>query len=224
MLKDIVKRYRGLLHIVAYTYNVLHRNNSWKYSIGSNKILIRGVFLNGVKFKIKGTNNKIIIGEKARLNNCEVILLGNNCTLEIGGGCTIVSNTQFWLQDDNSAIFIGNDFTIESGHIASTEGQKIVIGNDCMFANDIEIRNGDSHSIIDVNTKQRVNPAQSVYIGNHVWLTAHTRILKGSQIAHSCIIGNSSVVSGKLEVANAIYGGMPARLLKENRTWNRYKL
>lgn len=93
-----------------------------------------------------------------------------------------------------------------------------------MFSNDIEIRNGDSHSIIDVNTKQRVNPAQSVYIGNHVWLTAHTRILKGSQIAHSCIIGNSSVVSGKLEVANAIYGGMPAILLKENRTWNRYKL
>lgn len=73
MLKDIIKRYRGLLHIVAYTYNVLHRNNSWKYSIGSNKILNRGVFLNGVKFKIKGANNKIIIGEKARLNNCEVL-------------------------------------------------------------------------------------------------------------------------------------------------------
>ena len=45
---------------------------------------------------------------------------------------------------------MGKDFTMEGGHIASTEGEKIVIGNDCMFSNDIEIRNGDSHTIIDI--------------------------------------------------------------------------
>ena len=93
-----------------------------------------------------------------------------------------------------------------------------------MFSNDIEIRNGDSHSIIDKDTNKRVNYAQSVIIGNHVWLTAHTRVLKGSQIPHSCIIANSCVVSGKLENSNAIYGGIPANLLKENIDWNRYKL
>ena len=223
MLKDIIKKNQRLLYIVAFVYNVLHRNNSWKY-IGSNKIYKKGVFLNKVKFNIRGSNNKIIIGNKARLHNCEIVILGNNCILEIGGGATIVSNTQFWLQDDASSIIIGENFTIESGHIASTEGQNITIGNDCMFSNDIEIRNGDSHSIVDKDTNKRVNYAQSVIIGNHVWLTAHTRVLKGSQIPHSCIIANSCVVSGKLENSNALYGGIPAKLLKENIDWNRYKL
>lgn len=143
--------------------------------------------------------------------------------MEIGGGNTIVSNTQFWLQDDNSTIVVGKDFTMEGGHIASTEGEKIVIGNDCMFSNDIEIRNGDSHTIIDITEQRRTNYAQPVVIGNHVWLTAHTRVLKGSRIAHSCIIANSAVVSGILEKSNTIYGGLPAKPLKEGIDWDRYK-
>ena len=223
--EDIIKKNPRMMDIAAYMYNMVHRNNSWRYCLGRNKIKIRkkGAFLNRVKFEIKGINNTIVLGRKTRLNNCHIVLWGNNCVLEIGGGNTIVSNTQFWLQDDNSTIVVGKDFTMEGGHIASTEGEKIVIGNDCMFSNDIEIRNGDSHTIIDITEQRRTNYAQPVIIGNHVWLTAHTRVLKGSRIAHSCIIANSAVVSGILEKSNTIYGGLPAKPLKEGIDWDRYK-
>ncbi len=110
---------------------------------------------------------------------------------------------------------------MEGGHIASTEGETITIGNDCMFSNDIEIRNGDSHSIIKANTDERLNWAESVTIGNHVWLTAHVRVLKGSCIANNSIIANSSIVTNQLNVPNAIYGGMPAKMLKTNIDWDR---
>ena len=141
-----------------------------------------------------------------------------------GGGSTIVSNTSFWLQDDNSTIIIGEDFTMEGGHIAATEGESITVGNDCMFSGDVEIRNGDSHSVLDVKTGERLNRARPITIGSHVWLTAHVRVLKGTLIPSCSIIGNSSVVTSQLEKTNALYSGIPCRLLKEDVNWNRYKL
>lgn len=164
----------------------------------------------------------IELGPKVRLFNSSVTIFRNNCKLIVGRGRTIVSNTEFWLQDDNSTIIIGEDFTMEGGHIAATEGKSIMVGNDCMFSGDVEIRNGDSHSILDVKTGERLNRAHPVMIGNHVWLTAHVRVLKRTVIPSHCIIGNSSVVTSQLEKENALYSGIACRLLKED--WDRYKL
>ena len=88
MLKDIIKKNPRMMDIAAYMYNMVHRNNSWRYCLGRNKIKIRkkGAFLNRVKFEIKGINNTIVLGRKTRLNNCHIVLWGNNCVLEIGGG------------------------------------------------------------------------------------------------------------------------------------------
>lgn len=218
MLTQLMKQYPFLMDLIAFIYNLIHKNNAWKYK---SVIIAKGVFLKNVKFSITGKNNKIIIGRKARLRDCKIKIYGNNCLLKIGGGSTIISKTSFWLQDDNCEITIGRDFTMESGHIASTEGDSITIGNDCMFSNDIEIRNGDSHSIIRVNTDDRINWAESVTIGNHVWLTAHVRVLKGSCIADNSIIANSSIVTNQLNVPNAIYGGTPAKMLKTDINWDR---
>ena len=125
-----------------------------------------------------------------------------------------------YLEDDMSSISIGKGFTMGSGHIAATEGKSIAIGDDCMFSDDIEIRNGDSHSICDKNGN-RINHAKDVRIGNHVWLTAHVRVLKGSSIADGSVIANSSIVTSRLETPNAVYGGMPVSVLKSDITWKR---
>lgn len=210
-----------IIYLIAFLYNCFKKNNAWRY----NNIKCKGAFLSNVKFNIHGKNNKIQIGEKARLKNCKVFIQGNNCQLTIGSGSTIISNTIFFLQDNNCKVIIGNNFTMEGGHIAATESEAIIIGNDCMFSDDIEIRNGDSHSIIKQGTEKRINWARSINIGNHVWLTAHVRVLKGSNIPDNSIIANSSVVTSKLEYSNSIYGGCPAKLLKRDVDWdrNRYK-
>ena len=93
-----------------------------------------------------------------------------------------------------------------------------------MFSGDVEIRNGDSHSIIDCESRTRINHAKDVTIGNHVWLTAHVRVLKGSNIPSRSIIGNSSVVSSKFDLGNSIYGGIPCKFIKEGIDWDRNKL
>lgn len=220
MFTDIVKKHKKLLHFAANIYNIVHWNNYWLFHTKC-KFLLTGAFLNRCRFQIDGTNNHVTVGAKARLKNCRITIIGNNNHLFIGGGHTIIRNTHFWLQGDGCKIIIGEDFTMESGHIASTEGESITIGNDCMFSNDVEIRNGDSHAIFN-NQHKRINKATPVIIGNHIWLGAHARIMKGSNIPDGCIIGNSCVVSKPLDRQNAIYAGIPAKVINENITWDRF--
>lgn len=223
VLKKLMKENAFVLRAVSRLYRFFHYNNIWRYRYcGNNTFEIQGSFLKSTKFKIDGGDNRIIIGPKARLFDCEIIIIGSGNTLEIKGGSTIISKTSFWMQHGGNKIIIGHDSTIEGGHIAATERTTVLIGNDCMFSNDIEIRTGDSHSIICNETKHRVNHAKDVVIGNHVWLTAHVRVMKGSVIPDNSIVGNSSVVTTVFDKQNAIYAGIPAKRIKENISWDRY--
>ena len=217
-LKEIIKKNPRLLYIVAFVHNIIFLSYPL-IPILTGKLKCRGVFLRRTTFRIKGKGSHVEIAPMTVLRNTSITTSGADCCVVICGGR--IYGTKLVLEDDKSSIRIGRHFYMGSGHIASTEGQAIIIGDNCMFSNDIEIRNGDSHSIIDMKNGIRTNDAKSVVIGNHVWLTAHTRVLKGSLIPDSCIIGNSAIVSGRLEKSHAIYGGHPLQVLKENITWNR---
>ena len=144
----------------------------------------------------------------------------NNNSLKIGGGHTIIANTTIWLQGNNCTIQIGEDFTMEGGAISVTENGKIHIGNDCMFSFGIDIRNGDSHSIFDLNGN-RINKAKDIIIGDHVWLGAGVSILKGVKISSNSIIGTKSLVTKNLESPYSIYAGNPAQIIREGAKWCR---
>lgn len=135
----------------------------------------------------------------------------------------MLSNVSFCCEDDDSAIYIGEDFTMEGGEIAAIEGCRVNIGRDCMFSAGIDIRNGDSHVLLSTETGERTNPSRDITIGNHVWLTRNVSVLKGSQIADNSIIGTRSVVTGRCNTPNAIYAGCPARLIKKRFDWNRFR-
>jgi acetyltransferase-like isoleucine patch superfamily enzyme len=182
-----------------------------------NKIRYTSSFLKNTKIDISGVNNIVTIDVENRLKNCLVHISGSNCQVTIDRHC-ILANLEIWLEDNKSSIHIGANTTVEGGHIASTEGQSITIGEDCMFSHRIEIRNGDSHAILDKVTKQKINPAKSVTIGNHVWLGADVKILKGSIIADNCIVAAAGIVTGKCD-SNAIYGGIPAHIKKLGRSY-----
>lgn len=207
--------------LFTYVFSILHGSNFWRHP---KSVLCRGAILRNVKFVIRGRNSCVLIPSGTVMTNCEIRVYGDNCKIVILGGANSISNTVLWVEDDNSQILIGAGFTMQGGQISATEGKSIEIGNDCMFSSGIDIRNGDSHGIFSLETGQRQNFAEDVKIGNHVWLTKDVTILKGSSIANNIVVGNKSVVSGLLDKENAIYSGIPARLIKDNVVWDRYRV
>ncbi len=96
--------------------------------------------------------------------------------------------------------------------------KNIIIGDQCLFSHTIWFRNADPHLIYDNITNKRINPTQSIYIGDHVWVGQEVAFLKKSFVASGSIISTKSVVT-KLCYSNTINAGNPIKQVKENISW-----
>jgi len=184
-----------------------------------NNIQYTGAFLRKTRIQINGKNNVVKIATENRLNNCLFYIRGNNCEIQIEKHC-ILNDLELWIEDDGGKIIVGCRTTIQGGHIAATEGESITIGEDCMFSNKIEIRNGDSHAIFSKDSNQRINANKPVKIGTHVWLGTDVKVLKKVTIGDGAIISTGAIVTGSVE-PNTIYAGVPAKKVKDNIYWER---
>ena len=172
----------------------------------------------------RGTGNTVIIDGGGSLQNCNISFFGKNCTLHIGCNVKIHDN-DFWFEDDGGEIYIGSDTTTETGcQFAACEGKKVIIGVDCMLSHDIDIRNTDSHSIIN-DKGERINPAADIIIGNHVWIGIRSTILKGSMIPPDSVVSAQSMVTSSLKATeHSLIAGIPAKVIKTNISWDRKRL
>ena len=214
--KKIAQKYYKQFLIVSKVYNTL---------IGRNRIRVKKKLLesNGALFKnckiyINGENNNIHVGKFSRLNKCFIDIKGKNNSIWIGDN-VYLNEANICIEDDGNSILIGDRSSIQgTTHLAAIEGTKIEIGTDCLFSGEIQLRTGDSHSILNIEN-QRINPSKDIYIGNHVWIGTRVTILKGVNIPDECIVGACSLVTKKFEENNCIIAGNPGSVIKNNVSW-----
>lgn len=182
------------------------------------KISWSGVFAKRVSIENYGVNNTLEIAKGCRLNNCKVQFFGDGNKVIISNDC-VFNEVDIWISD-GSVIEVGHNthFTGKI-HIACIEGKTIRIGARCLFSNEITLRTGDSHSIL--NSKgERINQAADIRIGDHVWVGQQVVILKGAGISSESIIGTRALVTGKEFESNVIIAGIPARVINSGVTWH----
>lgn len=172
--------------------------------------------------KKRGTENIIYRAEGNKCNNTSISIIGHN-NVVILSGYSDFSNSILRISGNNNFFYFGAFSTVGSmTTLLSGNDNEIIVGDFCMFSNRLFFDTSDSHSIYDLDTSLRINHDKGIKIGNHVWIGRDVRVSKGSIISSNCIIGQGSLVSGELN-ANCIYGGVPARLIRENVTWSRMK-
>jgi acetyltransferase-like isoleucine patch superfamily enzyme len=153
-----------------------------------------------LRLEFRGNNNKVVIGSNVRMkSNCRIMITGNNCRVEIGKDTTFTHYCQLEAQE---------------------EATKIIVGEDCMFSNHVLVRTNDSHYIYDAKTGDRTNLPADVHIGNHVWIAAHTTVMKGVTIGDGSVIGYRSVVTKDIPTS-CVAVGTPAKVVQENVEWSR---
>ena len=188
-----------------------------------NILRFDGATLSSVHMDIIGDNNRIEIGRGSVLSNVHFRIRGSGHKIEFGENCRVSRGAVLWFEDHNGLLQVGAGTTMVDVHIAVTENSRVIIGEDCMFANDIDIRTGDSHSVIDMQTGERLNQAGDVLIGQHVWIAPHTIVLKGVNIGENSIIATGAVVTKSSE-PGVILGGNPAKVIKTGVSWKRERL
>ena len=203
-----------------------HRPFNNRFSLGNlkgggNTLSIgKGTLLKRVKIFVFGKNNKISIGKMSALTGCAIYVYGNDNTIDIKDD-VLVNHGEIVLKNG------GNVFTIDNGsklcgkvHFSCFEGTKISVGKDCLFSNELVIRTGDAHTVLDLQGN-RCNFSKDVTIGDHVWIGSHVIMEKGSAVADNCIIASGAVVTKRFETSNVVIGGVPAGIIKKDINWDR---
>ncbi len=145
------------------------------------------------------------------------IQAGRNCSVVLKGIDVLETSLSIHMADNCTFIMDAGQRIRGPLVVNLNEGSTVIIGADCLIAN-CQIWTSDSHSIVDAESGERLNPARDVTVGERVWIGQGAMILKGSMIGSGSIIGAQSVVTKEFAKESSI-GGNPARLLKEGVTW-----
>jgi acetyltransferase-like isoleucine patch superfamily enzyme len=174
--------------------------------------------------KLRGNNNRLVIGENVSLTHCEIRLDGSDNLIEIGDNVRFSSGKIYLVGTRNQHIRIGSETTVEGAYLLVDEAASIDIGRDCMLSTDIIIRTGDKHSILDVETGERLNRSRDITIGDRVWLGRDVVVLKGAVLHPETVVATRSLVSRAFDVGNCVVAGVPARVVKQGTRWDRRML
>jgi len=92
--------------------------------------------------------------------------------------------------------------------------QHVSIGRECIVADRVMLIDFD-HGVVDVERPIREQGIykRDVRVGHNVWVGYGACFLRGVTVGDNAVVGTSAVVTGDVP-ANAVVGGIPARVLR----------
>ena len=214
--KELAARHPGLVAFACGLYNL---KNRFRIRSHGNRIQAPRAMLKNTRIHMKGTNNTLIIGDFTKLQDVTIQVSGNGNRINLGSWSTF-SGTRIYLEQSDNEISVGDHAHFYGQvELAAMEGTSIRIGKDCLCSSNIQMRTGDSHSVLDL-TGTRINPSRDIRLGDHVWVGRDVSLLKGAEIGDHCILGMGALVTGKFPEPNCSIAGNPAKILKTGIDWS----
>jgi acetyltransferase-like isoleucine patch superfamily enzyme len=145
--------------------------------------------------------------------------IGPKVTFEIGRHASVELGRWSWIGEGTKIrchegfISIGAK-TVLGQECTLSAFQHISIGRECVIADRVMLIDFD-HGIVEVERPIRL---QGIYkrdtrVGNNVWIGYGACILRGVTVGDNAIIGTGAVVTKNVP-ANAVVGGVPARIIR----------
>ena len=145
------------------------------------------------------------------------LLINDQASLHFDGRCTMSSGISLVL--DLGRLEIGNNFFCNKNCTISCN-DRITIGDNVLFGWNVEILDSDNHRVIHKNEEKNCDRG-AIRIGDHVWIAAHSHILKNSVVPDGSVVAYHSLVTKKFDGEKLLLGGCPAKLLEEQIEWER---
>lgn len=135
-----------------------------------------------VKIEFKGSGNILFFEEGVSFDDVRLVFEGNNALVYICRGK--MPHRFFIAAHPDTTCYIGRGAEYGNGRVAVlsvSETENIIIGENCKIGDGVWIRTSDQHAIYDISTRKRINPPQSVIIGDDVVIENNDLITKGSR-------------------------------------------
>jgi acetyltransferase-like isoleucine patch superfamily enzyme len=168
-------------------------------------------------------NNVVVIGRDATFQR-RILLQRNDGLIILGEQINWWCELYIRLSSDAELFFWGGRSTSNGASITMEgNGRHVIIGEDCMLATEIFIRNSDLHSLVDMDSNRWLNKPGDILLEPHVWIGQDSMILKNTEVGYGSIIGAKSLVN-KSVPRYSLAAGVPARVLREKVSWDRKRV
>lgn len=180
--------------------------------------------IKGLEIDICGSDNRIILKKPFNYIDSRIDILGDNALVEIGYSNWNYRKLHVLFSGNasNRKLKIGNNGNF-FGPVRLTlqgSGTFMEIGDEFTISHDVNIYNNDNHVVINPQTREIINTATGVKIGNHVWIGHKASILKNVSLADNIIVGAGSIVTKSFNKNHVAIAGNPAKIVKENVDWD----
>lgn len=181
-----------------------------------------GVPIDRFKGHFTGRHNVIVYGTDTQFHG-NILMRTNGTTIILGDHAG--KNCQGSLVLDGAGhgglVFIGANTTVNRVAVfLHPYYTQIIIGEDCMLSHEIMLRTSDEHCMFDMETGEHLDPPANIILEPHVWLCPQITVLRGVTIGFGSVVGVNSVVS-RSAPAFSLVGGQPARVVRQNISWDR---
>ncbi len=156
---------------------------------------------------------------RGRLRLDGLAFIGPGCALQVGRRATLELGRWCWvghgckLRSHEGTVSIGAK-TVLGQECTISSFQHVSIGRECVIADRVMLIDFD-HGIAEVERPIRLQGIykRDVRVGNNVWIGYGACILRGVTVGDNAVIGTNAVVTKDVP-ANAVVGGVPARLIR----------
>ncbi|WP_155944575.1 acyltransferase [Pseudoxanthomonas sp. Root630] len=173
-----------------------------------------------INYHAGAARNTVVLGKGAEIYG-QLHIHGSDNVVILSGGTSHWSmvNARLW---GSKQVFLWGLGATSNGCdvVMQGDGRKVLVSDDCMFANGIYVRNSDMHPVVDLQTKEWLNPPDDVVVGSHVWVAQEVLIGKGVLVGRGSVIGAKAFVNRSIPPF-CLAGGAPARVLKSGISWDR---
>jgi acetyltransferase-like isoleucine patch superfamily enzyme len=160
---------------------------------------------------------KLRLGRRLRLDG--LAFVGPRCQLEVGPNAVLELGRWSWIghackiRCHEGAVSIGAK-TVMGQECTISAFQHVSIGRECVIADRAMLIDFD-HGMVDVERPIRLQGIykRDVRVGNNVWIGYGACVLRGASIGDNAVVGTNAVVTRSV-AANAVVGGVPARLIR----------
>ncbi|MGP0102720.1 MAG: acyltransferase [Solirubrobacteraceae bacterium] len=160
---------------------------------------------------------------RGRLQTDGICFICPGVTLEIGPHAKLRIGRWAWIGHASKIRVHEGEVSIGAKTVIGQECtisayQHVSIGRECIIADRVMLIDFD-HGVTEVERPIR---AQGIYkrdvrVGHNVWIGYGACILRGASVGDNSVIGTSAVVTKEVP-ANAIVGGVPARVIRMRDT------
>ena len=160
---------------------------------------------------------KLRLGRRLRLDG--LAFVGPRCQLEVGRNAVLALGRWSWIghgckiRCHEGAVSVGAK-SVMGQECTISAFQHVSIGRECVIADRAMLIDFD-HGMVDVERPIRLQGIykRDVRVGNNVWIGYGACVLRGASIGDNAVIGANAVVTRSVP-ANAVVGGVPARLIR----------